>query len=110
MWRTKINAPVAYADCSFEMRNQIPCVRVSLTNISHKKIYSFKIEFDILDEEGKITGKRYDYYYTTRANLEPCETAGYIWENRDMVNPACVSDFKVTEIAFEDGTKWYRNR
>ncbi|MBR3994157.1 MAG: FxLYD domain-containing protein [Clostridia bacterium] len=110
MWRIKVNTPIAYSGCSFEDRNGAMHIKVSLTNVSYKKVHSFKIKFEILDADGNVTGEAYDYYYSTKAELEVAETATYMWKNASVVSPAGVSNFKVVEIAFSDGTKWYCDR
>lgn len=110
MWRMKVGAPIAYSGCSFQERNGTMYIKVSLTNVSYKKVHSFKVSFDVLDNEGNITGETYDYYYSTKAELETSETATYMWKNANVVNGAGITDFKVLEIAFSDGTKWYCDR
>lgn len=111
LWRAEAGAPIAYNGCRFRKdENGRTLVDVALTNVDYKKILSFKVEFDICDASGKEIGENYAYYYVTTANIEPAETLMFTWVNATAENPARLSGFRVTELVYEDRTKWYAEK
>ena len=106
LWQAQTGTPIAYAGCTFATREEGTYATVLLTNISYKNVISLKVEFDVVDAEGNPTGDKKDYYYATGANIIPGESSVFVWKINNMVNPSAVSNFKVTEIVFEDASRW----
>lgn len=106
LWRTNTGTPIAYADCAFAERKEGTYVSLLLANISYKNVISLKVEFDVLDADGNPTGDKKDFYYATGANIIPGESSVFVWKIDNMVNPTSISNFKVTEIVFEDASRW----
>lgn len=106
LWRADTGAPIACAGYAFAERKEGTYVSILLANISYKNVISLKVEFDVVDAKGNPTGKKKDFYYATGANINPGETSVFVWKIDNLVNPVSISNFKVTEIVFEDATRW----
>lgn len=107
LWRNEVKAPVACSGVSFENTDGETYVSINVTNVDYKKVVSFKCTFDIYDSDGNSTGYDYKYYYTTNANLVPAGSQSFKWKNATANNPQGIRNFRMLEVVYEDGTKWW---
>lgn len=109
LYRKQINGPLAAVSWKTS-ENSIgtPQATIYFRNVSYKKIVGYKIQFDLYDIFGNREYSYYDYYYDDDCNIETLEYYGATWTlyGADSVNK--ITNIRVTEVVYEDGTKWYR--
>lgn len=83
-------------------------VTFGFRNLSYKKIVSYPLDFDCYDINGRWVDRHYDGCYHNDADRgvtekERVETSFYSGNNIHTVK-----NVRLTEVVFEDGTKWNR--
>ena len=108
-WRNSSGAPIGVIGYTLS-ENSIgtPEVKIYFRNISYKKIVAFKVKFTCYNIFGDLEKSYYDAYYTDSANLDVAKTKSYTWTLYGADSVHTVNNIYITEIVFEDGTKWKR--
>ena len=110
LWREEINSPLAVLNYIIGRNNSgTPTATISFRNISHKKIISFVVKFNCYNSYGKLEYTNYTTYSALNTNLDVAKANGWVWTLGGARNVKTLGDFRVTEVVFEDGTKWYGN-
>ena len=107
LWRNSSGAPLGVLDYSVS-ENSIgtPKVSINFRNISHKKILAFKVKFTCYDIFGDLEESYYNSFYIDSANLDVAKSRSYTWTLYGADSVHTVKNIRVTEVVFEDGTKW----
>ena len=110
LWREEINSPLAVLNYVIDRNNSgTPTATISFRNISHKKISSFVVKFNCYNSYGKLEYTNYTTYSALNTNLDVAKANAWVWTLGGARNVKTLGDFRVTEVVFEDGTKWYGN-
>ena len=109
LWRNATGAPLGVINYKLS-ENSIgtPEVSIEFRNISYKKIVAFKLKFTCYDIFGDVEDSYYDYYYIDSANLDVAKSNTYIWTLYGAESVHRIENIHLTEVVFEDGTKWKR--
>ena len=85
-----------------------PETTVWFRNVSFKDIVAFRVKFDCYNIFGQLERTYYSGYYADDCYITPAEKNGFKWSlyGADSVNK--LTNIRVTEVVFSDGTKWYR--
>lgn len=108
LWRSQSGRPMGVIKYTLGKDSiGTPKVTINFRNISYKKIIAYKVKFDCYNVFGGYEDTYYSYYYDDNANLSVAGTVNTTWTlyGADSVNT--VTNIRVTEAVFEDGTKWY---
>lgn len=107
-WRNSTRCPLGYIGSSIGDYYGTPEADITFRNISYKKIVAFKLKFTCYNIFGNVERTYYDSYYTDSADLNSGEAATYTWTlyGADSVN--YITNVKITEVVYSDGTKWKR--
>ena len=79
-------------------------------NISNSRIKYFEINFDICDAEGKVIETNSGSYFVDNLQLVPCDKTRVGWEAKSGKDAASITNVKVKEVRFSDGTVWKESK
>ncbi len=109
LWRKSSNSPLPYVEYALS-ENSIgtPEAKIWFTNVSYKPIIAFKVKFTCYNVFGELENTYYNHYFADDLLINPAETYWVSWtlNGADSVNT--ITNIRVTEVVFSDGTKWVR--
>ena len=105
-WREAANSPLGFINYWFTDRGEKKFVIFEYRNISNSRIKYFEINFDICDAEGKVIETNSGSYFVDNLQLVPCDKTRVGWEAKSGKDAASITNVKVKEVRFSDGTVW----
>lgn len=105
-WREAANSPLGFINYWFTDRGEKKFVIFEYRNISNSRIKYFEINFDICDAEGKVIETNSGSYFVDNLQLVPCDKTRVGWEAKSGQDAASITNVKVKEVRFSDGTVW----
>ncbi len=108
LWRNSCGAPLGVIEYEIS-ENSIgtPEVTIAFRNVSYKKIIAYEMTFTCYNVFGKVEKSYYDYFYDDEADMAPAQVGGGTWTLYGADSVYTVENIRITEVVFEDGTKWY---
>ncbi len=113
-WLIGNGAPLAVTDWWIEEEYGIPEAWIQFRNLSDKTITAFKVYFVCYDAYGNVTTDYPSLYdgsnvgVVERETFYPGESNAFYMKLYSNEQTASISRPYVTQIAFSDGTTWYR--
>lgn len=107
-WRKALNAPLGVVEAGVEHYYALPQLYVTFRNVSTKTVASVKLTLTCYDAYGNVQKTNYDYYYLSNAQLSPGQLGTYGCSLQKAKNASTVSNIRLIEVTFTDGTKWRR--
>ena len=100
-WRKKINGPLAY--CSSYVSSGK--ANITLRNVSYNSVKAYKYQFDCYNIFNEYLGTRYyettnDWIYSGNTSSRSCSGLPSGTDH--------ISNFKITQVVYSDGTSWYK--
>ena len=109
-WREAANSPLGFINYWFTDRGEKKFVIFEYRNISNSRIKYFEINFDICDAEGKVIETNSGSYFVDNLQLVPCDKTRVGWEAKSGKDAASITNVKVKEVRFSDGTVWKESK
>ena len=108
-WRNKEKQPFIYTGYATEETSDNNWdISIWFRNLSYKKVIAFRLDFDTYNVFGERNKDYYTYYYCDDANHPSFDEQYYTWDIYTSDNIYSVKNVRITEVVFEDGTKWVR--
>lgn len=107
-WRKALNAPLGIVESGVQHYYSLPQLYVTFRNVSTKTVASVKLTLTCYDAFGNAQNTNYDYYYLSNAHLAPGQLGTYGCSLQKAKSAATVSNIRLIEVTFTDGTKWRR--
>ncbi len=104
-WRNISDSPIVCSRVAFDVRDDKGYVLAELNNLTFGNITAFKVRFNVVGIDGKLTGNGKDHYYAVGRDIAPGEDEVFIWQVDDMVNPSMLAGFEVLELVFKNGER-----
>lgn len=105
-WREAANSPLGFINTWFSEKDGKSIVVFEYRNVSNSRIQSFRINFDICDKNGDVIETNSGSYYVNNLEMTPCDKKRVAWVIKSGDSAASITNLKVTEVVFSDGTKW----
>lgn len=105
-WRSAANSPLGFINYWFTEKDGKWIVVFEYRNVSNSRIQSFKINFDICNEEGEVIETNSGSYYVSDLQMVPCEKKRVAWLIQKGDEAKSIKNLKVNEVVFSDNTKW----
>jgi len=110
LWRLECDQPMGLVWSEVNKNDKgAPEATLCFRNLSDKKIIAFKVTFTCYDVFGNVKQSNYDYYYDDEADMDVFESIVDTWELKGMDGVITIGNIQVTEVVFNDGTKWTRD-
>ena len=105
-WREAANSPLGFINYWFNEKDSKRIIVFEYRNISNSRIQSFRINFDICDKDGNTIETNSGSYYVNNLQMIPCEKKRVGWAIESGEAATSITNLKVMEVAFSDGTVW----
>ncbi len=105
-WREAANSPLGFINYWFDQKDGNNLVVFEYRNVSNSRIKFFKINFDICDNNGTVIETNSNFYYVDDIDMAPCNKKKVAWIIKSGDTAKKISNLKVKEVVFSDGTSW----
>ena len=108
------NVPLYIHDSGVGIGNGVPCVYIWFANYALKSVVAFEVEFDCYDDFGRpvkylgIGSNTFSGIIPAAlgAKILPGEWSSFNWTLSRLPTTTKISNIKITEVLFEDGSTW----
>ena len=109
LWRISCNQPMGYIGCKIGKSDTgLPTVTLSFRNVSYKRVVGYKVMFTCYNIYGEVVTGTYNIYNANNVNVGTGQTGSATWILYGMSNIKTITNVYLTEVVFDDGTKWVR--
>lgn len=105
-WGTAAKSPLGFVNYWFAEKDEKDMIVFEYRNVSNNRITSFRINFDICDENGNVIEKNSGSYYIENLQMAPCDKKKVAWIIEKGDEAKSIKNLKVKEVTYADGTKW----
>ena len=105
-WGAAAKSPLGFVNYWFAEKDGKDMIVFEYRNVSNNRITSFRINFDICDEDGNVIEKNSGSYYIENLQMAPCDKKKVAWLIEKGDEAKSIKNLKVKEVTYADGTKW----
>ena len=108
-WREAAKSPLGFINYWFSEKDGNDLIVFEYRNVSNSRIQSFRINFEICDKNGNVIERNSRSYFVDNLQMTPCDKKRVAWAIKTGDSAKSITNLKVLEVVFSDGTKWTKS-